>query len=150
MEDIRSIRQRLHTTIDRQRKFEVGDKVLLKIAPLRGPMRFEKKGKLCPRYIGPFEVLECIRKVAYKIALPPAFSRVHDVFHVSTLRKYMNDPTHVLSYDELSIDPQLSYEQKPGRDFGSKRQGVKEQDNTFGKGAVETEAEKRERYPNLF
>ncbi|XP_062113959.1 uncharacterized protein LOC133824964 [Humulus lupulus] len=123
MKDIRLIRQRLQTSIDRQRKyadhrqrpleFEVGEKVLLKIAPLRGAMRFAKKDKSSPRYIGPFEVLEHIWKAAYRLALPPAFSRVHDVFHVSTLRKYVNDPTHVLSYNELSIDPQLSYEEKP-------------------------------------
>ncbi|XP_062114211.1 uncharacterized protein LOC133825261 [Humulus lupulus] len=121
-EDIRSIRQRLQTSIDRQRKyddcrwrpleFEVGDKVLLNIAPLRGAMRFRKKGKLSPSYIGLFEVLECIGKAAHRLALPPAFSRVHDVFHMSTLRKYMNDPTHVLSCDEHSIDPHLSYEEK--------------------------------------
>ncbi|XP_062109925.1 uncharacterized protein LOC133821790 [Humulus lupulus] len=121
-EDIRSIHQRLQTSIDRQHnyvdrrrrplEFEVGDKVLLKIAPLRRDMRFGKKGKLNPRYIGLFEVLERIGKAAYRLALPSAFSRVHDVFHVSNLRKYVNDPTHVLSYDELSIDPQLSYEEK--------------------------------------
>ncbi|XP_062114503.1 uncharacterized protein LOC133825602 [Humulus lupulus] len=121
-EDIISIRQRLQTTIDRQHKyadcrrrpleFEVGDKILLKIAPLRGAMRFVKNGKLSLRYIGRFEVLECIGKAAYPLVPPPAFSRVHDVFHVSTLRKYVNDATHVLSYDDLGKDPQLSCEEK--------------------------------------
>ena len=122
-EDIRRIRQRLQTSVDRQRKyadrrrrplvFEVGDNVLLKVAPLRGAMRFGKKGKLSPRFVGPFEIIERIREVAYRLALPPALSKVHDVFHVSLLRKYMRDPSHVISYEQLSVDPQLVYEEKP-------------------------------------
>ncbi|XP_062103471.1 uncharacterized protein LOC133814541 [Humulus lupulus] len=76
-------------------------------------MRFGKKGRLSPRYIGLLQVLGRIGKAASRLALLPTFSRVHDVFHVSTLRKYVNDPTHVLSYNELSIYPHLSYEEKP-------------------------------------
>ncbi|XP_062100070.1 uncharacterized protein LOC133805940 [Humulus lupulus] len=75
-------------------------------------MRFGQKGKLSPRFIGSFDILERIGEVAYQIALPPALSQVHDVFHVSLLRKYVNDPTHVLSYKQLSVDPQLAYEEK--------------------------------------
>jgi len=64
----------------------IGDHVFLKISPTRGVIRFESKGKLSPRYIGPFEVVERIGAVAYKLALPPSLEGVHNVFHVSQLR----------------------------------------------------------------
>ncbi|XP_021776059.1 uncharacterized protein LOC110739886 [Chenopodium quinoa] len=75
--------------IDLKRKeeeFQVGDKVLLKVLPMKGVMRFGKKGKLSPKYIGPYEILQRIGKVAYRLALSMDFSKVHDVFHVSQLR----------------------------------------------------------------
>ena len=71
------------------------------------------KGKLSPRFIGPFEILERIGQVAYRLALPPALSAVHDVFHVSALRRYVSDETHVLSYEDLVLDETLSYEEQP-------------------------------------
>ncbi|KAL5560854.1 hypothetical protein UlMin_037065 [Ulmus minor] len=83
-------------------EFQVGDSVFLKVAPMKGVMRFGKKGKLSPRFIGPFEILERIGKVAYKLALPPELSSVHNVFHVSMLKKYMSDPSHVLEHEHLS------------------------------------------------
>ena len=76
-------------------------------------MRFGKKGKLSPRYIGSFEIIECIGEVAYRLALPPALSRLHDVFHVSMLKKYFHDPSHVLSYESLDVDLKLTYEERP-------------------------------------
>ena len=76
-------------------------------------MRFGKKGKLSPRYVGPFEVIERIGEVAYRLALPPALSRLHDVFHVSMLKKYLHDLSHVLSYKSLDVDPKLTYEGRP-------------------------------------
>ena len=79
-------------------EFQIGDSVFLKVAPMKGVMRFRKKGKLSPRYIGPFEILERIGKVAYKLALPLELSSVHNVFHVSMLRKYILDPSHVLEH----------------------------------------------------
>ena len=66
----------------------VGEKVLLKISPMKGVLRFEKKGKLIPRYIGPFEILKKIGEMTYELALPPSLSGVHPVFHVSMLRKF--------------------------------------------------------------
>ncbi|KAL5547586.1 hypothetical protein UlMin_002817 [Ulmus minor] len=80
-------------------EFQVGDSVFLKVVPMKGVKRFGKKGKLSPRYIGPFEILERIGKVAYKLALPPKLSSVHNVFHVSMLRKYISDPSHVLEHE---------------------------------------------------
>ena len=76
-------------------------------------MRFGKKGKLSPRFVGPFEILKCIGKVAYELALPPTLAGVHNVFHVSLLRKYILDPTHVLNYEPLKIKGNLTYEEIP-------------------------------------
>ena len=77
-------------------EFEVGDHVFLKVMPKKGVVRFDKQGKLAPRYIGPFEVLERVGTVAYRLALPPSLSGVHEVFHVSMLRKYTLDSSHVV------------------------------------------------------
>ena len=73
-------------------------------------MRFGKKGKLSPRFVGPFEVLERVDEVAYRIALPSTVSGIHNVFHEFMLRKYIPDPSHVLSYEPLQIRDDLSYE----------------------------------------
>ncbi|KAA0067099.1 pol protein [Cucumis melo var. makuwa] len=122
-EAIQKIRSRMHTAQSRQKsyadvrrkdlEFEVGDKVFLKVAPVRGVLRFERKGKLSPRFVGPFEILERIGPVAYRLALPPSLSTVHDVFHVSMLRKYVPDPSHVVDYEPLEIDENLSYTEQP-------------------------------------
>ena len=70
---------------------------------MKGIMRFGKKGKLSPRFIGPFEILERVGDLVYRLALPPNLSSVHNVFHVSMLRKYILDPMHVFSYNSLEI-----------------------------------------------
>ena len=111
--EIEVIKRRLQAFVDRQKKytqkrrrpleFEVGDQVFLKVSPMRGVMRFGKKGKLSPRYVGPFEIIERIGEVAYRLALPPALSRLHDVFHVSMLKKYVHNPSHVLSHESLDV-----------------------------------------------
>ena len=74
----------------------VRDKVFLIIFPMKGVMRFGKNGKLSLRYMGLFEILERIGKMAYRLAFPPDFPNVHSVFHVSMLRKYLLDPSHVI------------------------------------------------------
>ncbi|KAA0045567.1 pol protein [Cucumis melo var. makuwa] len=122
-EAIQKIRSRMHTAQSRQKsyadvrrkdlEFEVGDKVFLKVAPMRGVLRFERRGKLSPRFVGSFEILERIGPVAYRLALPPSLSTVHDVFHVSMLRKYVPDPSHVVDYEPLQIDENLSYTEQP-------------------------------------
>ena len=76
--------------------FEVGNHVFLKVMPKRGVVRFDKRGKLLSRYIGPFKILERVGAVAYQLALPSSLSGVHEVFHVSMLWKYTLDPTHVV------------------------------------------------------
>ena len=106
-EAVEKIRKRMLAAQDRQKfyadpkrrplEFSIGDKVFLKVAPMKGIMRFGKKGKLSPRFIGPYEILEKVGNVAYRLALPLELSSVHNVFHVSMLRRYISDPSHVLS-----------------------------------------------------
>ena len=79
----------------------MGDHVFLKVSLWKGITRFGHKGKLSPRYIGPFEILERVGLVAYRIALPPALSKIHNVFHVSSLRKYILDPSHILDFQPI-------------------------------------------------
>ena len=79
----------------------------------KGLSRFGKKGKLSPRFVGPFEILEKIGDMAYRLALPPNLSQIHNVFHVSMLRKYEPDPTHVLRYEEIDVDDKVSYVERP-------------------------------------
>ena len=67
---------------------------------------------MSPKFIGPFEILDRIGEVAYRLAMPPSLSVVHNIFHVSMLRKYVSDPSHVLSYENLELDEELSYEEK--------------------------------------
>ncbi|KAL4339218.1 hypothetical protein GQ457_08G027450 [Hibiscus cannabinus] len=76
-------------------------------------LRFGKKGKLSPRYIGPFKVLEKVGIVAYRLTHPPEFDKIHNVFHVSMLKKYRSDPSHVLEPEEVELNPDLSYEEEP-------------------------------------
>ena len=100
------IQQRLKTAFDRQKSFanpkrndvsfSAGDLVFLKVSPMKGVMRFSKKGKLAPRYIGSFKIRSRVGAVAYRLVLPPELMRIYPVFHVSMLRKYIVDPSHVL------------------------------------------------------
>nr|XP_021860926.1 uncharacterized protein LOC110799949 [Spinacia oleracea] len=107
-------RQKSYADQDRrQAVFEIGEKVLLKVSPTKGVMRFGKKGKLSPRYIGPYEVLERVGEVAYRLAMPTELSKVHDVFHISQLKKYIHDPSHVIEPEVVELDETLTYEEKP-------------------------------------
>ena len=124
------IRKRLLTAQSRQKRyadkrrrplgFETGDHVFLKVMPKRGVVRFGKQGKLSSRFIGPFKVLERVGAVAYRLALPPSLSGVHEVFHVSMLRKYTPDPAHVEDWGELVIDPDGTFEEGPVRIMDSR------------------------------
>ncbi|KAL0546367.1 hypothetical protein IC582_016275 [Cucumis melo] len=120
---IQKIRARMLTAQSKQKsyadvrrkdlEFDVEDMVFLKVVPMKGVLRFEKKGKLSPRFVEPFEILERIGPVAYCSTLPPSFSTVHDVFYVSMLRKYVADSTHVVDFEPLQINENLSYEEQP-------------------------------------
>ena len=94
-------------------KFEVGNHVYLRVSPTRGVQRFGVKGKLAPRYVGPFEIIEECGPVAYKIQLPPQLSSIHNVFHVSQLKKCVRVPTEVVDQQEVWVEPDLSYVAHP-------------------------------------
>ena len=76
-------------------------------------MRFERKGKLNPRFIGPYEVIKKVGPVAYRLALPLKLEKIHNVFHVSMLRRYRSDPSHVASSEIIELRPDLTYEEEP-------------------------------------
>ncbi|KAK6138809.1 hypothetical protein DH2020_027448 [Rehmannia glutinosa] len=97
----------------RMLEFSVGDQVFLKVAPMKGVMRFGMKGKLSPRYIGPFHIIERIGDVAYRLDLPASMSQIHDVFHVSMLKKYVANPSHILTNEPIELKTDLSYEEIP-------------------------------------
>ncbi|GKC57443.1 hypothetical protein Tco_1085041 [Tanacetum coccineum] len=94
-------------------EFKPGDRVFLKVSPCRGLRRFGLKGKLSPRFIGPFEILDRIGKVSYRLALPPQLSHVHNVFNVSLLRGYNYHPLHVVQYPFDKIREDLSFIEEP-------------------------------------
>nr|GEV97655.1 reverse transcriptase domain-containing protein [Tanacetum cinerariifolium] len=98
-----------HPIID----WKVGDKVILKVSPWKGVVRFGKRGKLNPRYIGPFKVLAKVGTIAYRFELPQQLSRVHSTFHVSNLKKFLSDEPLAIPLDELHIDDKLCFVEEP-------------------------------------
>ncbi|KAL2246181.1 UNVERIFIED_CONTAM: Transposon Ty3-I Gag-Pol polyprotein [Sesamum indicum] len=87
----------------REMEYQVGEKVFLKVSPWRGILSFGKQGKLSPRYIGRYEILERVGPLAYRLALPTELSQIHDVFHISMIRRYRSDPSHILHEPEMEI-----------------------------------------------
>ena len=107
-------RQKIYADVRRRPlEFEVGDHVFLNVMPKRGVVRFGKRGKLSPRFIGPFEILEMVGTVAYRLALPPSMSGVHEVFHISMLWKYTPDPTHVVDWGQIEVDTDGTFKEGP-------------------------------------
>ena len=112
-EQMQTIRQRIKEVQDRQksyadahrvdRSYEVGDRVFLRVKPHKSSIKFGKGAKLSPRFMGPFEIVEKKGPVAYRLALPDSLRRMHDVFHVSVLRHYISDPTHVIDVSSLQV-----------------------------------------------
>ena len=123
LEKVKSIQEKLLAAQRRQKEyadrkvrdleFMEGEQVLLKVSPMKGVMRFGKRGKLSPRYIGPFEILKRVGEVAYVLALPPGLSGVHPVFHVSMLKRYHGDGNYIIRWDSVLLDEKLSYEEEP-------------------------------------
>ena len=123
-------------------------------------MRFGKKGKLSPRFIGPFEILIRVGEVAYKLALPPILSVVHPVFHVSMLRKYIPDESHVLSLDSVELGPDLTFEEEPIAILDRQIQKLRTKEiasvkvqwkhRSMGEATWEIESNMCAKYPQLF
>ncbi|KAK8987271.1 hypothetical protein V6N11_027027 [Hibiscus sabdariffa] len=120
---VRLIRDRLKQAFDRQKsyadrrrkdiEFAVGDQVFLKVSSWKKVLRFGRNGKLSPSFIGPYRILERVGTVAYRLELPPQLSRIHNVFHVSMLRQYRPDPSHIIQVQDVELRPDLSYDEEP-------------------------------------
>nr|CAD1818599.1 unnamed protein product [Ananas comosus var. bracteatus] len=144
----------------RELEFQVGDHVLLKVSLTKGVRRFGIRGKLSPRFIGPYEVLERIGPVAYRLALPPSLSGVHNVFHVSTLRKYVFDSTHILESTPVDLQEDLSFEEHPVRILAREVKRLRNREIPYVKilwsnheereATWELESAMQEHYPYLF
>jgi len=123
MDKIDIVRDRLKAAQDRQKsyadkrrrpiEFSVGDRVLLKVSPWKGVLRFRKRGKLSPRFIGPFKILARVGKVAYRLELPDELSGIHPTFHVSHLRKCLADEDSYVPLNEIVVDNKLNYIEEP-------------------------------------
>ena len=121
-EKVKMIRERLKAATDRQKlyadmkikniRYEIDEKVFLKVSPWKKVMIFGKNGKLSPRFIGPYEVIEKVGPLAYRLALPSELEKIHNVFHVSMLRRYRSDPSHVVSSEIIELRPNLTYEEE--------------------------------------
>ncbi|GJU71239.1 putative reverse transcriptase domain-containing protein [Tanacetum coccineum] len=113
---LKAARDHQKSYADKRRKpleFSVGDHVLLKVSPCKGVVRFGKKGKLAPKYVGPFEITERIGPVAYRLRLPQELNGVHDMFHVSNLKKCLADLTLQIPLDEIQVDAKLNFVEEP-------------------------------------
>ncbi|GKA00925.1 putative reverse transcriptase domain-containing protein [Tanacetum coccineum] len=122
-EKVIQIKQRMQAARDQQKsyadlkrkpmEFQVGDRVMLKVSPWKGVVHFGKRGKLNPRYVGPFKVLEKIGTVAYKLEHPQELSRVHNMFHVSNLKKCYSDEPLAVPLEGLHVDDKLRFVEEP-------------------------------------
>ncbi|KAL2342679.1 hypothetical protein Fmac_003964 [Flemingia macrophylla] len=163
------IREKLSMTQSRQKsyadkrrrplEFQEGEHVFLKVTPTTGIGRVMKSKKLTPRFIGPYQILKRIGPVAYQISLPPSLSKLHSVFHVSQLRKYIHDPSHIIMPDTVKLKDNLTFETMPVQIIDRRVKQLRNkkvplvkilwnkdtEDSTW-----EVEEEIRQRYPQLF
>ncbi|GJY98808.1 hypothetical protein Tco_0516238 [Tanacetum coccineum] len=169
-EKIIQIKQRMQAARDRQKsyadlkrkpmEFQVGDKVMLKVSPWKGVVRFGKRGKLNPRYVGPFKVIERVGEVAYKLELPEELSRVHNTFHVSNLKKCHADEPLAVPLDGLHLDDKLHFVEEPLEIVGREVKRLKRSQIPLVKVrwnskrgpefTWEREDQFKEKYPHLF
>jgi hypothetical protein len=121
--NLKAAQSRQKSYADKRRKpiqFEVGDFVYLRVSPTRGVQRFGIKGKLAPRYVGPFEILEICGPVSYRLQLPPPLAAIHNVLYVSQLKKCISVPTEIVNTQGIDIEPDLSYKELPIRILDTK------------------------------
>ncbi|KAD6119078.1 hypothetical protein E3N88_10349 [Mikania micrantha] len=169
-ERIDQIRAHLKAAQDRQKsyadkrrrpiEFQVGDFVLLKVSPWKGVIRFRKRGKLSPRFIGPFKIIARIGEVAYRLELPEELSGIHNTFHVSYLRKCLADESAYVPLEDIEIDDKLNYVEKPVaildrkvkqlRNKSLSQVKVQWKNRTGSEITWESENEMRKYYPFLF
>src|SRR3954466_7276955 len=125
MKKVKLIRDKMKASQSRQKsyhdkrrkdlEFQAGDHVFFRVTPVTGVGRALKSKKLTPRFIGPYQILDRVGKVAYRVALPPNLANLHDVFHLSQLRKYISDPSHVIQMDDVQVKDNLTVETLPVR-----------------------------------
>ena len=170
-EKVQLIQQRLKAAQDRQKsyadtrrrdlEFQVGEFVYLKTSPRKGVIRFKTSGKLMPRFIGPFPILDRVENCAYRLALPPSLDGVHNVFHVSLLKKYVRDENHIITnFAVLELQSDLTYEEKPIRILARETKTLRNKEIPLVKvlwrnqgseeATWETEQEMARKYPSLF
>ena len=123
LDKIQIVRDRLKIAKDRQKsyadkhrrdlQFKVSDRVFLKVSPWKGVLRFGRRGKLRPIYIGPCEIIARVGPITYRLDIPPELSKVHNAFHVSMFHKYIPDPSHVLRDQPVQLKENLTYKEQP-------------------------------------
>ena len=127
-ENLRAAQSRQKSYFDKRRKplrFKVGDHVYLRVSPTKGVHRFGIKGKLAPRYIGPYEIIEECGPVAYQLRLPSQLATIHDVFHISQLKKCVRVPTEIIEQQDIFVEPDLSYVEHPLKVLDQKERGTR-------------------------
>jgi hypothetical protein len=162
-ERLKVARDRQKSYADRRRKdleFQIGDFVMLKVSPWKGVMRFGKKGKLSPRYVGPFRITERVGNVAYKLDLPEQLRGVHNTFHVSNLRKCLAEPESAIPLQGIEVDQKLSFIEEPIEIVDHKVRKLRNKEIKLVKvqwkfhrgqeATWEAESEMRAKYPHLF
>ena len=170
IDKVQIIKQRIKAAQDRQKsyadnrrkdlEFRVNDQVFLKVSPRKGIRRIGKGGKLTPRYIGPFEITRRIGEVAYELQLPRNLTAIHNVFHVSQLKKYHPDPTHVIRADDIQLEEDLTYEEKPVKILDTRVKELRNKaiplvkvlwrNHLVEEATWEKEEDMRKQYPDLF
>ncbi|KAK6151920.1 hypothetical protein DH2020_014555 [Rehmannia glutinosa] len=167
----RKCRSPLHWEISRQKsyadkrrkdlEFEVGDEVFLRLSPRKGLINPKKGGKLSPRYVGPYKILQRIGNLAYRLELPTPYAGMHDVFHVSRLKKYQPDPEHIITRDTPPLMENLSYTERPIRIIDQQIRQLRKREipmvkvvwqnhNRDEDATWEMEEDMRNQYPELF
>ena len=135
-ENLKIAQSRYKSYADKRRDplvFEIGDHVYLKVSPWKGVQRFGVKGKLAPRYIGPYPIVERCRPVAYRLNLPAKFSAIHNIFHVSQLKKCLRVPTEAIDSDTIQLESDLTYPERPIKILDRKDRVTRRTTNRFYK-----------------